>query len=209
MVDRSSLCLSSQGQDRSFVHFANPLSPASRISLKNSIAKNQEMMYTFLHGSLPLVCIHRHHRLVRFHVSLPALEFQPSVFWVKPPACRDSKRWHVDRCRRVTASGGVIGLICHMARPAPGLESRTSFPLCTYTWTPPRDKTRLMFDSHNFNLYSLRKSTVCLTTLLVIHSTQASMLEWLFKKEFERTWQNVVTKLMVGLLSHSLPGWSE
>jgi len=92
------------------------------------------MTYTFLQGSRPLVCIHRHHRLVRIHFYLPVLELQPSVFWVTPPGCRDSKRWQVDRCLCVTASGGVIGLICHMARPASGLESRTSFPLCTYMW---------------------------------------------------------------------------
>lgn len=98
------------------------------------------MTYTFLHGSLPLVCTHRHHRLVRIHFYLPVLKLQPSVFWVTPPACRDSKRWQVDRCRRVTASGGVIDLNCHMARPATGLESRTSFPLCTYVWN--RRETR-------------------------------------------------------------------
>ena len=112
----------------------------SILELENPIAKIQEMTYTFLRGSRPLVCIHRYHHLVRIHFSLPVLELQPSVFWVTPPGCRDSKRWQVDRCRRVTASGEVIGLICYMARPASGLESRTSFPLCTYTWN--RRETR-------------------------------------------------------------------
>ena len=92
------------------------------------------MTFTFLHGPLPLPYIHLHHRLFPFHFSLPVRELQTPVFWIMPPACRDSKRWQVDRCRRVTASGGVISLICHKTRPAPGLESRTSFPLCTYVW---------------------------------------------------------------------------
>jgi hypothetical protein len=113
---------------------------SASISFENSVAKNQQMTYTFLHASLPLLYIHRHLRLDPFHFPLPVRELQPPVLWVTPPACRDSKRWQVDICRRVTASGGVIDLICHKTRPAPGLESRTSFPLCTYMWN--RRETR-------------------------------------------------------------------
>lgn len=95
-----------------------------------------------------------------------------------------------------------------MSRGETGARARiTDFLSFVYVHVePPRDETRLTFDSHNFNLYSLRKSAVCLTTLLVPHSTQASMSKWLFKKELGRTWKKVVvTELRVGLLSNSVP----
>jgi len=82
----------------------------------------------------------------------------------------------------------------HLSHGETGARARiTDFLSFVYVHVePPRDETRLTFDSNNFNLYSLRKSTVCLTTLLVPHSTQASMSKLLFKIEFETTWKNVV-----------------
>jgi len=82
----------------------------------------------------------------------------------------------------------------HLSHGETGARARiTDFLSFVYVHVePPRDGTRLTFDSNNFNLCSLRKSTVCLTTLLVPHSTQASMSKLLFKIEFETTWKNVV-----------------